>query len=256
MARTRTQIKDLVHYHTGRTKSALENSLCDSALKLAIQAHPFWESITDPYNDFTLTEDATSQNIEVSSVAPEHVLTARILETSGSMNKPLKIKNRVWWDANVINQEDNTKGWPTYCMHIGSNMYFDRPLEDGWTLRLRLSLPKTFTADSTECPIKCLDVFVEQYVTAEVFASIEQMDSYWIWRRKAVGSKFDEGVIGGSLLRAINFDKHGLGEDYKVQTSPFERAREGISVLNNIQFRDSDGVLGNSPNYGNTEIWF
>lgn len=245
MARTRAEIKALVHMHTGRTKESLENSMCDTALKLAIQAHPFWDSISDEV-DFALTEDATS--VSIATASPEHVITARIVETDGTRNSKLTLKNRVWWDENVLNAEDNTKGWPEFAMHIGDNVYFDRPLESGLTLRVRVSTAKTFTDDTTVCPVACLDIFVEQFVTAMVFLSLENKESYTYWRIMAVGPRFDADKVGGTLLRAINSDKFGLGEEMMVERpGAYRGAQSGLSILNQIT---------GHPRYGLVDAWF
>ena len=245
MARTRTQIKTLVIAHTGRDKDTVMNSLCDSALKLAIQVHPFWDSITNTYSDFAITTSATS--VDITTASAIHVLTARIVETDGKRNAPLKLKNRVWWDKHVVNAEDNMQGWPAYAMHIrgGNTVYLDRPADSGLTLRIRESTAKTFASDDTACPIECLDIFVEQYVTAEIFASIGDMDKYWIWRRRAVGPKFDDGSeVGGSLLRAINDDKYGLGEDVAMEEpSAYDRAQTGLAILNQITDHERYGEI-------------
>lgn len=245
-ARTRAQIKTLIHANTGRTKETLENSKCDSALKVAIQNHAFWETITDTYTDFAITESDTS--VSISSTSPEHVITATIVETSGSRNAPLILKNRVWWAKKVINASDNHQGWPRYGMYINNTIYFDRPVMSGLSLRVRVSTTQTFTDDTTTCPIGALDIFVEEFVTAEVFLALGQMDSYYAWRRKALGGKYDaDGTIGGSLLKAINFDKFGLGEELEMEPpSRFDDARFGISILNNITGHER---------YGFTDWW-
>ena len=90
MARTRGEIKTLVESHTARTKEALENSLCDSALQLALLKHPFNDAISTP-SDFTLTEDTWSVSISTASVS--QIVTARIVEADGSRNTVLVIKN-------------------------------------------------------------------------------------------------------------------------------------------------------------------
>ena len=247
MARTRAEIKTLIHGNTGRTKDTLESSKCDSALKVAIQNHAFWESITDTYTDFALTEADESEDI--SSASPEHVVTATIVETDGSRNLPLILKNRIWWAKRVVNASDNTQGWPKYGMYISGVMYFDRPVQSGLTLRVRVSTAQTFATDATECPIAALDIFVEEFVTAEVFLALGQMDSYYAWRRKALGGKYDaDGTVGGSLLKAINFDKFGLGEELEMEPPiGLNDARFGLSILNSI-----DG----HPREGFTDWWF
>lgn len=242
MARTRSEIKDLVELNTGRTdKESLINSQCDSALKIAMIKHNFHDAchICD---DVAITEDTTS--VAISSLTESSisigtiidVVTARIVEDDGSKNTILKIKNRQWWDKNIINPEDNLKGWPTYGLHFGANIIFDRPVDSGLSLRLRVASVPTFESDSTECPISSLDLFIEQYVTAMVFLSIGKTDNYLSWYMLALGRDYDRGVIGGTLLSTIDKDKYSAASDNKVE--------RGVSVNNNagitIQDLDND----------------
>jgi hypothetical protein len=229
MARTRAEIKTLVESHTGRTKDTLENSTCDSALKVALTKHPFNDAISTP-SDFTLTEDGTS--VDISSASALQIVTARIVEADGSRNTQLIMKNRTWWDENVINPEDNTKGWPIYGLKAGSTVYFDRPLQDGLELRIRVTTEQTFAADATECPIALLDIFVEKYVTAEVFLDIGNHERYLWWRSAALGPQYDKGKVGGALFDAIQSDLYEIAEDVRVERSGEVRTAGGLAVLN------------------------
>ena len=193
MSRTRGAIKTLVRSHTGRSKEALENSLCDSALKIALTKHPFKDAMSTP-SDIALTEDLYS--VDISSVSAFHIVTARIVEASGSRNTELIIKNRTWWDKNIVNPEDNLKGWPEYGLHAGNTMYFDKPLQSGLELRLRITTEQTFTDDNTTCPIALLDIFVEKYVTANVFADVANTERYLFWKSEAIGPRYDTGESG------------------------------------------------------------
>jgi hypothetical protein len=138
MALTRSQIKTAVNDNTGRgtEKSALIERLCDEALKVAISKHPFRE-IQGQLTDVAITENSTS--VEISTVLTStlvHIATARIVDTSGSTNTILKMKDRTWWDRNVINSADNTKGRPQFGHRYGATVLLDRPAESGLSLRL------------------------------------------------------------------------------------------------------------------------
>ncbi len=246
MARTRGEIKTLVRSHTGRSKEALENSLCDSALKLALQKHSFKDGISTP-SDFTLTEDETS--VDISSASPLGIVTARIVEADGSRNLPLIIKGKSWWDEHVINPEDNTKGWPKFGLRIGGTMYFNGPLMSGLELRLRITTEQTFTDDDTECPIACLDLFVERYVTSEVFLDIGNEERHLHYRRAALGFKYDESdKIGGALRDAMKDDLFEIAEDLSMEVrGAGPGVNFGISILNDIDWHDR---------YGETDVWF
>lgn len=219
MARTRSESSALVILNTGRSdKTTLINSLHDSALKVAVTHHPFSDAC-HTCDDLTITEDATSVSIasvEESSVALGSVLdviTARIVEADGSNNSSLSIKSRQWWDKNIINPEDNLKGWPVYGLKFGSSIILDRPAQSGLELRLRVSVVPTYAADSTECPIEILDVFVEQYVTTMVYFSLGMMDKYWQWKNMTLGRGYDQGVVGGTLLNCILNDEKQIAEE-------------------------------------------
>ncbi len=253
MARTRSEISDLVILNTGRSdKTTLINSACDTALKIAMIKHNFTDSIKVA-DDVTITEDATS--VDISSLTESSVsvgtvidiVTARIVEADGTRNRLLSIKNKQWWDRNVVNPEDNQKGWPIYGLKTGTNIILDSPAIDNLELRLRVSTTPSFTSDSTECPIEVLDIFVEQYVTAMVFLSLEMVDKYASWYIMALGRDYDRGRVGGSLLAAINKDRSLSAEDKNV-TRGTETIRErGVAVMNNIT---------GSARYGETHTWY
>jgi len=245
MARTRTEIKTLVRLHTGRTKEALENSLCDTALKVALLRHPFKDA-QSVESDIEITESATS--VDISGISGlRNIITARIVEASGSRNMILKCKTRSWWDEHVINSEDNQQGWPLYGMRVGSTIVIDRPAESGLELRLRVTTNQTFALDSTECPIDVLDIFVEHYVTAYVFKSIENDEMYKHWIASAMGIRYlIDGTVGGALADAIASDEDPALD---IKAEPYDRPSEhaaGVSVKNLITGHDD---------YGETRWW-
>jgi len=302
MARTRSEIVTLVQSNTGRTdKGTIINSLCDSALKIAVSHHPF-SDIVYTCDDVALTEN----NVNVSIASLTHssgtaiselgdIVTARIIEAKkmaftvglheavagdvitgatsgatayviyvdktsgdwgstaagelwichksgtftaaetiadgdsnavatvtsdpgvgGSKNSFLKMKNRQWWDRNIVNPEDNQKGWPDFGIRVGTSISLDRPLNDDLTLRLRVSDIPTYSGDDAETPISGIDIFVEQYVTAMVYLSLGMTDKYLPWYMLALGRDYDRGKVGGSLLHAINKDKFSASDSRNV----------------------------------------
>jgi len=247
MSRTRREIKTLVEGYTGRSKEALENSLCDSALKFALMRYHFKDAQSQP-SDITITEDETS--VDTSGVVGMlNIITARIVEADGSRNKILKLKTRGWWDENVVNAEDNGKGWPIYGMRWGSTILLDRPAESGLELRLRVTTDQAFTDDDTECPIGVLDLFVEHYVTAHVFKHLKEWDSYESWMKTSVGLRYlIDGTVGGELANAIEADGIGdLAVEIKAEPHNDSLGGGGASVENLIEGHDD---------YGNTRNWF
>ena len=242
MAETRAYIKEVVELNVGRHNDALENKLCDEALKIALNIHPFDDAISQP-SDFTITEDATSVSIaSVSDVMT--IVTARIVQADGDFNDILKMKNRTWWDRNVVNPEDNQKGWPKYGLHFGTDIILDRPAESNLELRLRLTTKQTFTNDNTECPIALLDGYVIKYVTAGLFKQLKHFEAAKEWRKEALGPFFDmRGEPGGLLLVAINLDKANIAEEMQLRQ---EAERKGIPIQNLITDHDD---------YGNIRTW-
>ncbi len=246
MAMSRTEIKTAVDNNTGRgtEKSALIEVLADEALKVAGMAHPFRDSRSMP-SDISITEDSTS--VDISSISGlVHIITARIVEADGAKNTPLPLKSEIWWAKNIINAEDNNKGWPRVGMRRGATVQVDRPSESGLELRLVVSTEQTFTNDATTCPIAILDLFVVQYVTAFVFLSIEATEKFAYWKHLALGWKWDDGIIGGSLKHAIDTDGADIAEE-SVMEGPPVAGLNGVSVQN---------LLTGHSDYGNVRSWF
>ncbi len=246
MARTRGQIKTLVEEHTGRTKDTLENSLCESALKLALMRHAFRDGSSTP-SDFSIT--VGTYTVDISSISNlVNIVSATIVEADGTRNAPLRMKNRTWWDKRVINPEDNQQGWPSFGLRDGTNILFERPSDTGLELRLRVTTEQTFTDDTTECPISVLDLFVEYFVTAGVFENLTNFESASYWRNKALGSNWDRtSTPGGELLNAINSDKYDLAEEVKMESGRDNMISEGLSVTN--------AITGHSQ-FGNVAPWY
>jgi hypothetical protein len=207
--------------------------------------HHFKDAQSSP-SDITITEDATS--VDISSITDLiNVITVRVVQTSGTRNDPCKLKTRTWWDENVINAEDNMKGWPAFCMRWGSTILLDRPAPSGVKLRLRVTTKQTFTDDNTVCPIALLAIFVEQYVTAGVYTDLENFESARFWSRQALGVQYElNGKVGGQLANAINTD--GIGDTALDLTSgrPGVLRPDGIAVRNLIVGHDD---------YGNIRLW-
>jgi hypothetical protein len=242
VARTRGEIKTLVEAHTGRTKDTLENSLCNTALKVALLRHPFKDAQSVP-SDFTITEAATS--VDISSISGlRSIISARIVEASGSRNKRLVCKTRTYWDEYVINSEDNQKGWPQFGMRVGTTIELDRPSDSGLELRLRVTTEQTFTNDNTDCPIDVLDIFVEHYVTAHIFKSLENEEMYKQWILTALGMRYlIDGTVGGTLADAIASDSIGdMALDLKAEPHDAPSAHSaGVSVRNLVTGHDDYG---------------
>ncbi len=258
MAKTRAQIKTAVDANTGRAteKNALIESLCDEALKLAINKHPFRDAQSEPIA-FDITEDAVS--VDISSITDlVHIVTARITEGNSSTTYAnLVLRDRTWWDRHVINPEDNQKGWPVYGLRWKGTIRFDRPANSNLELRLVTTQEQAFASDATECPVKILDLFVIQYVTAFVFLSIQNMESYAYWKNIALGFKWDNGTVGGTLRHAIITDKYDLSEEMRASGGDSGSGRpRGLSILNQLINYDRQGNSTPHDLFGSVVTWY
>jgi hypothetical protein len=248
MAKTRDQIKTAVGNNTGRgvEKATLIETLCDEALEIAGQEHP-WKDATTFEQVFSITEEATSVDMSATFPVIDHIITARINQTDGDRNAPLVMKDETWWSQNVLAPSDNQKGWPNYGLRRDTTILFNRPSEANRALYVTVSTPQVFATGSTVCPIGILDIFVEQYVTAMVFMSIQENESFQRWYSLALGTQYMQtGQVGGTLGRCIKLDKRDR-VDSMVATGP-RRAlgREGLSVRNQIE---------GHGDYGNVRVW-
>jgi len=243
MADTRGQIKESIELNVGRENQTLENKLCDEALKVALTVHPFDDAISQP-SDFTIVEN--SVRVDISSISDLiTIVTARIVQSDGDLNELLHLKNRTWWDREVINPEDNARGWPKYGLHFGNYIYFDRPVESNLKLRLRVATEKKFDNDSVECPIALLDKFVIVYATAKFFKQLKQFNAANEWMREAVGPYFyNNNKVGGLLLSAIEIDKANIAEEMELMKGT---GKQGLPIQNNNDWHDD---------YGNIRAWF
>lgn len=247
--RTRSQIKTIVDGHTGRAteKDTLIDYYCDEALKIAVHASPFRDAQSVP-DDLSITEDTTT--VDISSIGTiVDIISARIIEASSGKYSPLVIRDRVWWDKNIVSPNDNQKGWPKFAIREGDDIVLDRPPESGLTLRLRVTTEQTFESDDSPCPIALLDIFVTQYVTAMVFLSVENTESYQYWMGLAMGRKYlVDGTIGGLLGAAIMTDKIDEAEEFIA-----ERRGDSADVLDGIAIENLNDW---HDDYGNTRVWY
>lgn len=247
MAKTRAQIKSSIDHNTGRadSKASLIEDLCNESLKVAIGKHPFRDAQSSP-TILDIGEGTTSVNMSAITNLV-HVVTARIIQDSGTQYLPLVLRDRAWWDRNVVNAADNTKGWPKYGLRWESTILLDRPAESDLQLQLIVSQDQTFANDTIECPVKILDTFVVQYVTAFVFLSIQNMQSYAYWKNIALGFKWDSGIVGGTLGHAIATDRYDISEEMRAEPPGAPGKLAGTSIRNLITGHD---------NYGDTITWY
>jgi hypothetical protein len=221
------------------SNTTLMNNACDDALKVAILRHPFRDAVTTRGWDITSAQDYVSISAADSASGTDvvhNVLTARIIDTSASGYGYLKMKDRQWWDRNVVYGEDNQTGWPDYGMRDGDNVYFERPVEANRQLLLRCVSFQTFSSDATECPVKSLDVYVERFVTSRVFRSVEQNEKAMVWKMEA-----EEAFM---LAKEADPD---IAEYRQMEGMAAGVTGEGTAITN-----QTSGMA----TYGETHVWY
>jgi hypothetical protein len=240
MARTRAEIRTLVQAHTGRSdKTTLINSLCDSALKYALMEHDFQRATQRTSAETEITEDATEVDFSAYSPSVYKIVTAKIIDTSDEQSAFLPLKNRQWWDRFVVNSEENSTGWPSVAIHEGDALKFNCPCEADKKLRLLYTYIPTFAgSDATECPVPTLDLFVEYFVTANVFFSIGDLEKFGWWNNRAIGTNPERP--GGELARAIRADDKEVGRTLNADAGSGFKA--GGLVTNLSEWQESGGT--------------
>jgi hypothetical protein len=74
------------------------------------------------------------------------------------------------------------------------------------------------------------------------------MTSYTYWRNLALGSRWEEGIVGGTLLHAIDTDKIDLSEEFQMEAHDGGAANTGgVSIQN---------LISSHNDYGNTRTWY
>jgi hypothetical protein len=134
---------------------------------------------------------------------------------TGNTDKSYNIilKSHLWFRKHVGTAAEYSKAMPKYCTRLGDVLYFDVPLNDGYTFYVDNTYFPTFTSDATECPISSLSNFVLYYVIAHVFLSIEDKENFGVWMRKAVGSSFDYWTTG-AFGRAVQDEENDNAQEF------------------------------------------
>lgn len=242
MSYTRALIIDEVMSNIGRTstyavaQAVSLNKYCNDALKIAVHAHPFRDTVSIATLNL-VSGSATAFDMLRGTVGNViNVVGARII-TNGVRGK-LKFKGAAWWMDRVVDETLNDEGIPKYAIRrktvTSETIVVDRPVVAGSTMRICYSVEPVFTSDSTENPIPGLDVFITQYVTAQAFLRLENVDMYVQFKRSALGFQYDEGKIGGSLKHAIDADMYDIADDVDAEApeGPVNDVTpNGVSIL-------------------------
>lgn len=187
MSRTVQQIIDLVSYNLrGRTdKNSLIIELINSALKDAVLEHDFEAAES--------TEDKiTTANVDYVSL-PTGFLSATsvcgIQPSTGTPTLvwPMFVKDRKWWNLNVVDGSGNVAVRPTVCLidEGSSRLYFAAPSDDAYRIRIRFRKFPTVSAVTDINPYSILDNWIPEEVSAGVWLTLENVDMFKLYDARA-----------------------------------------------------------------------
>lgn len=245
MARSRSDIGAYVHRNTGRSMNVNQiNDFCNEALRIALNAHPFSDAVT--IESISISEGSTY--VDISSIEDIiHIIAVQAVDTSGDRNRPIIMKDKVWWNRNVAERDSRLSSWPVYGHKFGTVIELDCAANRDLTIKIIVSTIQKYGDLSAAGPIEDLDVFVGQYVTAMAFLSLQDDQSYQRWKNVALGPRWESGEIGGSLANAISSDKFDLSLEMRAEKYSADGRAGGLSVQN----LDSD-----HNDYNNIRSWY
>jgi hypothetical protein len=231
MALTRAEIRTLIESHLGRVdKTTLINSLCANALKAACQVHNFNDACA--VSDIAMV--ANQNYFSISGI--DKLVSVRVIWPTNVQSWVLTMKDRRWWDENIVNENDENAGQPSYGLRFGTNVYMYPVPDLAYTARVRSLTIPSWTTDIA-CPISCLDLFIEAWVTSKVFKSIEDFDNEKFWMSEATDR----------LNIAISFDEREPSVEDTVMTQPSQSSVQNVTVVRDL--------TTDSPSYGDYQTW-
>jgi len=210
MALTRAQIKSLVQGYTGKlNKDSLIETLCDLALNEAVRRHPFGSSRAT--SELTGVVGTLSYSMSTLPNTLVNIISIELLD-SENVSTLVTLKPTWWFSKHAGSRANLGNGRPEFVEKQGINLVFDRGFDEAYTIKVTYSYYPTFASDETECPIKVLDTFVVNYVTAHVFLSIEDKENFGAWMNRAVGFDFGDWR-GGEFYHAVKADKDEYAQE-------------------------------------------
>jgi len=245
MARSVTKIGTYVARNTGRTLSDSQlTDFCDEALRVALNVHPFADSIS--IESIEISEGDSS--VDISSISDIiHTIAVQAIDKSGESSRPIIMKDKVWWNRNVVDADQRRSDWPRYGHRAGNIIDLNCKVNRDLTIKVIVSTVKTYEDTTSPGPIDTLDIFVGHYVTAMAFLSLQDDQAYQRWKTVALGHRWDVGEVGGSLANAIASDKFDLSTEMRASYYSDDVADFGLSVRN---------LNSSHDDYNNIQSWY
>jgi len=229
----RLEIKQEVIANIGRDSTYLEtqetslNNYCNDALRIATNAHPFRDACA--VSQLALVSESTTEFALPSNIEITHFLSLSVLYNG--VSTVAYLRNPIWWSTRVIEPKENFTGRPFNCLRKTNTIIVDRPVESGTVLNIVYAYAPKFETDASVNPIKILDTYIVEYVTAKAFLRLENFESFTHWKRLALGYGYEQGKIGGTLHAAITADANDIGETVEMaRVSDTAIANNGVSI--------------------------
>lgn len=202
-----------VQAYTGRTdKDSLIQTLFQDFINLAGRDNIYPEMIV--YDDSLVTVSGT----QTVALPADHYksLELKMMQTDAS-SYALRAVTQRWAHQRFPNPADYSTGRPTYWYELGGNIYL-LPIPNAvYQLDLRYAklLSASFDNDAETFPIPTLETAAIQWVTSELFASLEQFENANQWMQRAMYS-WDKAK------RDSNFQPAELNrpEEFRIFGSP------------------------------------
>lgn len=214
------------------------NQYLQDGVAEAVKNHNFRDCIQ--YATVIGNTGEASVGIKIDTTNGEMIDILSVIATSGSESVEIPLKHRMYLHRRYPNPVEEPAGQPECCYFHNGYLYFSRPLDANYTMTMwYVEIPTVITENSIaveHCPIPNLDTYLIDYATFRVFESVGEYDKAAYWRVKALGPNYDNGIVGGDLLRAINYDKYKSGEEMKFEEPPNKSRVAGVPI--NI-----DGVI-------------
>ena len=207
MAITRANAVTRVQAYTGRTdKDSLIQTLFMDFIDNAGRDHIYPEMVV---LDTGLATVASTQTLALPA-GHYKTLEVKLIQTDAVSYVLHSVPQR-WAHERFPNPADYQEAKPTYYYELGSNIYFLPIPDDAYTIHMRYAklLSGSFDNDAETFPIPTLETAAIQWVTSELFASLEQFENANQWMQRAMYSwdkaKRDANFIPSQRLKAEEF---------------------------------------------------
>lgn len=205
-AMTRDQIIAQVRSNTGVLTGRDEaiNTMCNEAIKYACIKHSFNDACTELDVSVASGEEYCALPTGKFAITSIRMYRGSAI-TAATPAWPLKIKDRAWWDRNIINPRSEAPDNPTYGLMFAGNLYFWPIANADYIVRFRMVSVPVFSSGAQTCPISVLDIFVMRYATAFLFKALEDDTSFSSWYLLSKES-LDDAIVADTRKPAQSLD--------------------------------------------------